>query len=102
MAVYSCSLSVALVDGDVQGAVVVEDSEDVGAVVDEDWEGETVLEWARGNRETNTTQCSLVNASVAIFCFVILIRLWLRVKVTLLLGVNIVSIGDVVECTHSI
>ena len=34
-AVYSCSLSV---------AVVVEDSEDVNAVVSEDWEGEGVAE----------------------------------------------------------
>ena len=44
VAVYSCCLSV--VDGDVQGAVVVEDSEDAEAVVAGDWEGEDVVEGA--------------------------------------------------------
>ena len=46
VAVYSCCLSLPLVDGDVQGAVVVEDSEDAEAVVAGDWEGEDVVEGA--------------------------------------------------------
>ena len=44
VAVYSCCLSV--VARDVQGAVVVEDSEDAEAVVAKDWEGEDVVEGA--------------------------------------------------------
>ena len=46
VAVYSCCLSLPVVDGDVQGAVVVEDSEDAEAVVAGDWEGEDVVEGA--------------------------------------------------------
>ena len=40
--VYSSGLSVALVAGDVQGAFMVEDSEDAKVVVVGDWEGEDV------------------------------------------------------------
>ena len=46
VAVYSCSLSVAVVARDVEGAVVVEDSEDAEAVVAGDLEGEDVVEGA--------------------------------------------------------
>ena len=46
LAVYSSCLSLTDVDGDVQAAVVVEDSEDVKAVVAGDWEGEDVVEGA--------------------------------------------------------
>ena len=46
VAVYSCCLSLLVVDRDVQGAVMVGDSEDAEAVVAGDWEGEDVVEGA--------------------------------------------------------